>query len=180
MPRVRSLCLAGGALVAVVAFPVASTLPARWSRPPAPAAHGAAAAPDPESSQAIAPTARVLGVITSNGRIVDIAVLAVRLRRGDHRLVDVRLRYRLRRGATYRMDPAREAVLVDGSDQLLPALQRSDVRPALTTAVLRRGQAQAGWVTFRRPTAARVVRLQVTLDAGRGPHTGQWRVTPQV
>ena len=37
----------------------------------------------------------------------------------------------------------------------------------------------AGWVTFIRPTAARVVRVQVTLDGGNGPHTGQWRTGSQ-
>src|SRR3954453_17280541 len=180
MPRVRSLCLAGGALAALAAFPAAGTLPVRWSRPPAPPPRAAVTRPDPEGSRAIALRARVLEVPTTDGRLVDVAVLAVRLRRGDHRIVDVRLRYELQRGATYRMDPAREAALVDGSDQLLRAMQTSDLRPALTPGLLRRGHAQAGWVTFSRPTAARVVRLQVTLDAGTGPHTGQWRVTPRI
>ena len=176
MPRLRSVCLAGCALVAVVA---AGSSPEPWREAPAPAAPVAAAAPDPEGSQAIAPPGRVLRVPTADGRIVDIAVLGVRLRRGNRKLVDVRLRYALRRGASYRMDPAREAQLVDGSDQLLTAMRVSDLRPALEAALLRRGHPQAGWVTFRRPTASRVIRLQVTLDAGRGPHTGQWHVTPQ-
>jgi hypothetical protein len=176
VPRLRSVCLAGGALVAIVA---AGSSPESWRQAPAPAAPVAAAAPDAEGSQAIVPPGRVLPVPTSDGRIVDIAVLGVRLRRGNHRLIDVRLRYALRRGASYRMDPSREAQLVDGSDQLLTAMRTSDLRPALEPALLRRGHPQAGWVTFRRPTAASVIRLQVTLDAGRGPHTGQWRVSPQ-
>ena len=136
MPRLRSVCLAGGALVVVVA---AGSSPEPWSQAPAPAARVAAAAPDPEGSQAIAPPGRVLPVPTSDGRIVDIAVLGVRLRRGNHRLIDVRLRYALRRGASYRMDPAREAQLVDGSDQLLTAMRASELRPALEPALLRRG-----------------------------------------
>ena len=92
----------------------------------------------------------------------------------------MRLRYELRRGATYRMDPAREAQLVDGSGQLLTMTTREHRRPALKPAVrCCAGRPVAGWVTFVRPTAARVVRVQVTLDGGNGPHTGQWRVGPQ-
>ena len=89
------------------------------------------------------------------------------------------LRYELRRGATYRTDPAREAQLVDGSGQLLTLTRASDRHPALEPAVLQPGRPVAGWVTFIRPTAARVVRVQVTLDGGNGPHTGQWRTGSQ-
>ena len=137
---------------------------------------GALVAVDSEGPGAIAPLGRVLPLRTSDGRIVDVAVLGVRLRRGSHGLIDVRLRYELRSGAAYRMAPAREAQVVDGSDQLLTALPASDLRPALRPGLLRPGRPLAGWVTFTRPTAARVLRVQVTLDAGTGPHTGQWRV----
>ena len=110
---------------------------------------------------------------------MEVAALDVRPRRGSERLIDVRLRYELRGGATYRMDPAREAQLVDGSGQLLTATRTaSGRRPALTPALLRRGRPRAGWVTFVRPTAAQVVRVQLTLDAGTGPRTGQWHVSP--
>jgi hypothetical protein len=179
VPRLRSLCLTWGALAAAVAVAGGSSPP--WSRLPAPAALGAAPAPalDPEGADAIAALGRVLPLRTSDGRVVRVTVLEVRLRAGSHRLVDVRLRYELRRGATYRMDPAREAQLVDGSDQLLTANRASDRHPALKPALLRPDKPLAGWVTFIRPTAARVVRVQVTLDAGAGPHTGQWRVGPQ-
>lgn len=106
-------------------------------------------------------------------------MLAVRLRHGSHRLVDVRLRYELRRGAGYAMDPAHEAQLVDGSGQLLNPAPTSDRLPALRRDLLQTGHPIAGWVTFVRPTAARAARVQVTLDAGAGPRTGQWRVSSQ-
>ena len=179
MPSLRSVCLAWGALAAVVAGGVVGGSSQPWSQLPAPTPVGAMPAPDPEGSGAIAPLGRALPLRTTNGRVVDVAVLGVRLRGGSHGLIDVRLRYELRRGASYRMDPAREAQVVDGSDQLLTALTASDRRPALKPALLRPGRALAGWVTFMRPTAARVVRVQVTLDAGTGPHTGQWRVSPR-
>jgi hypothetical protein len=138
-----------------------------------------APATDPEGANAITALGRVLPLPTSNGRVVNVTVLGVRLRAGAPRLIDVHLRYELRRGATYRMEPAREAQLVDGSGQLLTLTRPSVRRPALEPALLRHGRAVAGWVTFIRPTAARVVRVQVTLDAGNGPHTGQWRAGPQ-
>ena len=152
----------GGALAAVVAV-------AGAGRRLLAGAGGAGAVPapatDPEGAQAITALGRALPLRTSNGRVVEVTVLGVRLRAGDHRLIDVRLRYELRRGATYRMDPAREAQLVDGSGQLLTPTRASDRRPALSRPLLR-GTPAAGWVTFVRPTAARVVRVQVTLDGG--------------
>jgi hypothetical protein len=109
--------------------------------------------------------------------VVEVAALDVRLSRASDRLIDVRLRYELRRGGTYRIDPAREAQLVDGSGQLLIETRAaSGRRPKLTPGLLQPGHPRAGWVTFVRPTAARVVRVQLTLDAGTGPRTGQWRV----
>jgi len=176
VPRLRSLCLAWGALAAAVAVAGGQA----GGSSPAPAALGAVPAPavDPEGVHAITALGSVLPLPTLDGRIVDVAVLGVRLRAGAPRLVDVRLRYELRRGAAYRMDPARDAQLVDGSHQLLTVTTTSRA-PALKPAVLRRGKPVAGWVTFVRPTAARVVRVQVTLEAGNGPHTGQWRIAPQ-
>ena len=177
MPSLRSLGLAWGALAAVVAIGAdgGSSLPR--SRLPARAALTAQV--DPEGSQAIAPLGRALPLRTANGRVVEVTALAVRLRRGSERLVDVRLRYELRGDAAYRMNPAREAQLVDGSGQLLTATGgASGLRPALTPALLQPGHPRAGWVTFVRPTAARVVRVQLTLDAGTGPLTGQWHVSP--
>ena len=138
-----------------------------------------APATDPEGVNAITALGRVLALPTSNGRVVNVTVLGVRLRAGAPRLIDVHLRYELRRGATYRTDPAREAQLVDGSGQLLTLTRASDRHPALEPAVLQPGRPVAGWVTFIRPTAARVVRVQVTLDGGNGPHTGQWRTGSQ-
>jgi hypothetical protein len=177
MPRLRSLCLAWGGLAAVVAIG-ADRGDSRPSSPVPP--HAALTAPqvDPEGSQAIVTLGRALSLRTADGRVVQVAALAVRPRRGSARMIDVRLRYELRGGATYRMDPAREAQLVDGSGQLLTATGgASGPRPALTPAVLRPGHPRAGWVTFVRPTAARVVRVQLTLDAGTGPLTGQWHVS---
>jgi hypothetical protein len=177
VPRLRSLCLAWGTLAAAVAVAggqVGGSSPAPAALVPAPAP-----AADPEGAGAITALGRVLPLPTSDGRVVNVTVLGVRLRTGAPRLIDVRLRYELRRGATYRMDPVREAQLVDGSHQLLTVTSASTRSPALKPALLRRGTPVAGWVTFVRPTAARVVRVQVTLDAGNGPHTGQWRVTPQ-
>jgi hypothetical protein len=157
MPRLRSVCLAWGTLAVVVAGGAIGDGWRPWSQPPAQAAHGALVSVDSEGTGAIAPLGRVLPLRTSDGRIVDVAVL----------------------GVTYRMAPAREAQVVDGSDQLLTALPASDLRPALRPGLLRPGHPLAGWVTFTRPTAARVLRVQVTLDAGTGPHTGQWRVRSQ-
>jgi hypothetical protein len=176
VPRLRSLCLAWGALAAAVAVAGGQA-----GGSPAPAALGAVPAPatDPEGVKAITALGRVLPLPTSDGRVVNVAVLGVRLRAGTPGLIDVRLRYDLRRGTTYRTDPAREAQLVDGSGQLLTMTRSSDQRPALKPVLLRRGPSVAGWMTFVRPTAARIVRVQVTLDAGNGPHTGQWRVGPQ-
>jgi hypothetical protein len=179
MPSLRSVCLAWGALAAVVAGGVIGGASRRWSQLPAPAAAGPMATADAEGQGAIAPLGRTLPLRTTSGRVVDVAVLGVRLRGGSHGLIDVQLRYELRSGATYRVDPAREAQVVDGSDQLLSAVGTSDRHPALKAALLRPGRPLAGWVTFTRPTAARVVRVQVTLDAGTGPHTGQWRVGVQ-
>ncbi len=177
MPGLRSLALAWGGLAAVVAIGADRGDSPPRSRVPAAAALTAPQV-DPEGSQAIAKLGRALSLRTANGRVVEVAALDVRLRRGSERLVDVRLRYELRGGTTYRMDPAREAQLVDGSGQLLTATSSaSGRRPALTPALLRRGHPRAGWVTFVRPTAARVVRVQLTLDAGTGPHTGQWHVS---
>jgi hypothetical protein len=138
-----------------------------------------APAVDPEGVHAVTALGRVLPLPTSDGRVVDVTVLGVRLHAGARGLIDVRLRYELRRGATYRTDPAHEAQLVDGSGQLLTVTRASDRRPALKPVLLQRGRPVAGWVTFVRPTAATVARVQVTLDGGNGPHTGQWRVTPQ-
>jgi hypothetical protein len=133
---------------------------------------------DPEGSQAIAALGRALPLRTASGRVVRVAALEVRPRRGSKRLVDVRLRYELRGSVPYRMNPEREAQLVDGSGQLLTATGGANgPRPALTPALLQPGHARAGWVTFLRPTAARVVRVQLTLDAGTGPLTGQWHVS---
>jgi hypothetical protein len=177
VPRLRSLCLAWGALAAAVVVAGGQA----GGSSPAPAALGAVPAPatDPEGAKAITALGRVLPLPTSDGRVVDVTVLGVRLRAGAPGLIDVRLRYDLRRGATYRTDPAHEAQLVDGSGQLLTVTSASTRSPVLEQDLLRRGKPVAGWVTFVRPTAARVVRVQVTLDAGNGPHTGQWRVTPQ-
>jgi hypothetical protein len=178
MPGLRSLALAWGGLAAVVAIGADRGDSPPQSRVPAPAALTAPRV-DPEGSQAIAKLGRALPLRTANGRVVEVTALAVRLRRGSERLIDVRLRYDLPGGAPYRMDPAREAQLVDGSGQLLTAARgASGRRPALTPAMLRRGHPRAGWVTFVRPTAARVVRVQLTLDAGTGPLTGQWHVSP--
>jgi hypothetical protein len=178
MPSFRSLCLVGGALAAFVATGAdGGSPPSAPSRLPAP---GAPAVPrlDPEGPQAIVALGRTLPLPTANGRVVDVTALAVRLRRGSGRLIDVRLRYELRSGAAYRMEPAREAQVVDGSGQLLTAtLDAGGRRPALKPALLQPGRPLAGWVTFVRPTAARVVRVQLTLDAGSGPRTGQWRVS---
>ena len=84
---------------------------------------------DAEGQGAIAPLGRTLPLRTTSGQVVDVAVLGVRLRGGSHGLIDVRLRYELRSGATYRVDPAREAQVVDGSDQLLSAVGASDRHP---------------------------------------------------
>ena len=174
MPSLRSLGLAWGALAAVVAIGADGGSSPPQSRQPALTAPRV----DPEGSQAIAPLGRALPLRTANGRVVEVTALAVRLRRGSERLVDVRLRYELRGNAAYRMNPAREAQLVDGSGQLLTAAGgASGLRPALTPALLQAGHPRAGWVTFVRPTAAQVVRVQLTLDAGTGPLTGQWRVS---
>jgi hypothetical protein len=132
---------------------------------------------DPEGPASIVPTGRVLKLKTSNGRIVSVAVLGVRIRHGSKRLIDVHLRYTLKRGSKYRMDPAREAQIVDASDQLLAPAPESWRKPALKPGLLMRGHPLDGWVTFRLSTAARVVRVQVTLDTS--PRTGQWRVTPR-
>ena len=179
MPGLRSLCLAWGALAVVVASGASgadgSSQPR--SRLPVPVA---AAVPhvDPEGAQAIAALGRALPLPATSGRIVEVAALEVRRRHGSDRLIDVRLRYDLRRGGPYRMEPAREVQLVDGSGQLLTASGgASDRRPTLADALLQPGHPRAGWVTFVRPTAARVVRVQLTLDAGTGPRTGQWRVS---
>jgi hypothetical protein len=178
VPSLRSLGLAWGALAAVVAIGADGGSSPPRSRLPAPAALTAPKV-DPEGSQAIVPLGRALSLRTANGRVVEVAALDVHLRRGSDRFVDVRLRYELRRGATYRIDPAREAQLVDGSGQLLTATGGAGGRrPALKPALLRRGHPRVGWVTFVRPTAARVVRVQLTLDAGSGPLTGQWHVGP--
>jgi hypothetical protein len=147
------------------------------SRLPVPAAT-AVPQRDPEGAQAIVRLGRALRLPAANGRIVEVAALELRRRHGSGRLIDVRLRYALRAGAPYRMDPAHEAQLVDGSGQLLAATGGvSDRRPTLAAALLQAGHPRAGWVTFVRPTAARVVRVQLTLDAGTGPRTGQWRVS---
>jgi hypothetical protein len=176
MPSLRSLCLAGGALAAFVAIGADGGGSPPPSRPPVLAAP-AAPRVDPEGSQSIVRLGRALALRTADGRVVEVAAVAVRLRRGSERLIDVRLRYELRSGTTYRMDPAREAQLVDGSGQLLTATGgTSGRRPTLAPALLRPGHPRSGWVTFVRPTAARVVRVQLTLDAGAGPRTGQWRV----
>jgi len=178
VPSLRSLGLAWGALAAVVAIGADGGNSPPRSRLPAPTALTAPQV-DPEGSQAIAPLGRALPLRTANGRVVEVTALAVRLRRGSERLVDVRLRYELRGDAAYRMNPAREAQIVDGSGQLLTATDgASGLRPALTPALLQPGHPRAGWVTFVRPTAARVVRVQLTLDAGTGPLTGQWHVSP--
>jgi hypothetical protein len=132
---------------------------------------------DPEGPTAIVPTGRALKLRTANGRIVSVAVLGVRLRPGAKRLVDVHLRYTLRRGSKYRMNPANETQIVDGSDQLLAPDYKAWRSPSLKPGLLRQGHPQDGWVTFRLSTAARVVRVQVTLDTS--PRTGQWRVTPR-
>lgn len=176
MPRLRSLCLAWGALAAAVAVAGGQA----GGSTPAPAALGAVPAPaaDPEGANAITALGRVVPLPTSDGRIVDVTVVGVRLRAGAPRLVDLRLRYELRRGTTYSMNPALDAQLVDNSHQLLTVTSARTPSPALKPALLRRGRPVAGWVTFVRPTAARVVRVQVTLEGGNGPHTGQWRVNP--
>jgi hypothetical protein len=148
-----------------------------WSPLPGLATPSASAARDPEGPAAIVPMGRALSLKTANGRIVSVAVLGVRLRPGHKRLIDVHLRYTLRRGSRYRMDPAREAQIVDGSDQLLAPAAESWRKPSLRPGLLRQGHPQDGWVTFRLSTAARVVRVQVTLDTS--PRTGQWRVTPR-
>ena len=178
MPSLRSLGLAWGALAAVVAIGADGGGSPPRSGLPAPAALRAPKV-DPEGPQAIVPLGRTLPLRTANGRVVEVAALDVHLHRGSDRLVDVRLRYELRGGAAYRMDPPREAQLVDGSGQLLTTTDGAGGRrPALTRALLRPGHPRVGWVTFVRPTAARVVRVQLTLDAGTGPLTGQWRVSP--
>jgi hypothetical protein len=178
VPSLRSLCLAGGGLAAVVAIGADRGGSPPLSRVPA-AAPLTAPQFDPEGSQAIVTLGRALSLRTADGRVVEVAALDVRPRRGSERLIDVRLRYELRGGATYRMDPTREAQLVDGSGQLLTATRTaSSRRPALAPALLQRGHPRAGWVTFVRPTAAQVVRVQLTLDAGTGPLTGQWHVSP--
>ena len=118
VPSLRSLGLAWGALAAVVAIGADGGDSPPRSRVPAPAPLTAPQF-DPEGSQAIAKLGRALPLRTADGRVVEVAALDVRPRRGSERLIDVRLRYELRGGATYRMDPAREAQLVDGSGQLL-------------------------------------------------------------
>jgi hypothetical protein len=148
-----------------------------WSPASGLAAQSAPAARDPEGPAAIVPMGRALKLKTANGRIVSVAVLGVRLRHGSKRLIDVHLRYTLRRGSKYRMDPAREAQIVDASDQLLAPALKGWRAPSLKPGLLRRGHPQDGWVTFRLSTAARVVRVQVTLDTS--PRTGQWRVKPR-
>jgi hypothetical protein len=142
-------------------------------------ATAATAAPDPEGSGAVVTVGRALPLHTTDGRVVTVTVLGARMRRGGHRVIDVHLRYRLTRGATYRVDPAREAFLVDGTDQLVEAATTTWRAPALRSQILHRGQAGAGWVTFTLPTAAGAVRIQVTLESAMGPQTGQWRFPAQ-
>jgi hypothetical protein len=166
------VALAGAALSGIAG---GATQP--WSPLPGLATPSASAARDPEGPAAIVPMGRALKLTTANGRIVSVAVLGVRLRPGHKRLIDVHLRYTLRRGSRYRMDPAREAQIVDGSDQLLAPAAANWRKPSLRPGLLRQGHPQDGWVTFRLSTAARVVRVQVTLDTS--PRTGQWRVTPR-
>jgi hypothetical protein len=177
VPRLRSLCLAWGTLAAAVAVAGGQV----GGSSPAPVALGAVPAPatDPEGASAVTALGRVLPLPTSDGRVVDVTVLGVRLRAGAPRLIDVRLRYELRRGTAYRMNPALDTQLVDGSHQLLTVTSARTPSPALKPALLRRLTPVTGWVTFVRPTAAKVVRVQVTLEGGNGPHTGQWRVSPQ-
>ena len=136
----------------------------------------ATAAPDPEGSGAVVKLGRAVPLRTSNGRIVKVTVLGVRLRPGKHRMVDVHLRYRLEHGRSYVLDPLREAQLVDSTSQLVFPAAGKWRRPSLGKIVLRYGHSRTGWVTYALPTAAGAVRVQVTLDGGTAPRTGQWRI----
>jgi len=140
----------------------------------------ASAAPDPEGSGAVVALGRALPLPAANGRVVAVTVLGVRLRPGKHRMYDVHLRYRLKHGKTYRLDPLREAQLVDSSAQLVFPAAGKWRQPALGKMVLRYGHPRTGWVTYALPTAAGAVRVQVTLDGGTATRTGQWRVTPRL
>ena len=70
----------------------------------------------------------------------------------------------------------REAQLVDSTSQLVFPAAGKWRRPSLGKLVLRYGHSRTGWVTYALPTAAGRWRVQVTLDSGTAPRTGQWRI----
>ena len=177
MRRTISLCLASGGVIASLAGPVLDGSLRPWSLTAHLRAPSAAAATDPEGPGAVVELGRAVPLRTRDGRIVVVTVTAVRMRQGKHRLVDVRLRYALRRGGSYPTDAAREVQLIDASGQLIVPAAAGARRPVFRPAVLRSGQLRSGWVTFALPTAAGAARVQVTLEAGTGPRTGQWRVS---
>jgi hypothetical protein len=167
MPRLRSVFLACGLVAAITG---ASTAGAAQRAPKA------SAAPDPEGSAGIVRLGHARPLRTTNGRIVAVTVLGVHFRHRNYRFVDVHLRYALRRGALYRLDPVREAQLLDGSGNHVVALAGGTAKPLLKHSTLRRGHPRTGWVTFTLPTASGATRVLVTLDSGMGPTTGQWRI----
>lgn len=166
MPRLRSAVLAWG-LGAALAGPSAGAA--------AQLAPGASTAPDPEGSGAVVKLGSARPLHTSNGRVVVVTVVGVRFRGGNHRRIDVRVRYALRRGGRYRFDPVRDMQLVDGSGNFVAAGMASR-RAVRKPPLLHRGRPLAAWVRFTLPTASGATRVLVTLDAGTAPLTGQWRI----
>jgi hypothetical protein len=166
MPRLRSAALACG-LAAALAGPCAGVA--------AQLAPSASAAPDPEGSGAVAKLGRARPLPTSNGRVVVVTVVGVRFRGGNHRRIDVRVRYALRRGGGYRFDPVRDMQLVDGSGNFVAARTASR-RAVHKPPLLHHGRPLAEWVHFTLPTASGATRVLVTLEAGTAPLTGQWRI----
>jgi hypothetical protein len=135
--------------------------------------------------------ARVGGTLTLSGTEhgVDMAITPLRvvdpappadpyLGPGDgNRFVGVELELANVGTSVYRDFPANGARLIDSrSRQYDPAFMEIKVGPTLAQTTIAKGDKRVGFVTFEVPRGTRLAKLQLTLDSGFGPETGEWRL----
>ncbi|MGH3278751.1 MAG: DUF4352 domain-containing protein [Trebonia sp.] len=98
---------------------------------------------------------------------------------GGDRLYAVQFRLSDNGSAAYSDAPDISATVIDSSGQSYQAGLETvaNCQGFGGTENIAPGSSGLGCVTFKVPTAAKIVAVQFTLDSGMGPDTGQWDVT---
>ncbi len=161
------------------------------------ASHGSAASStsptpteSPVASPQVLPAAAIGGTVTVKGNkpgeslqvqlvsVRDPASSALVAPEPGSRFVGIDLTVRDVGTAVYHDSPSNGTALFGSDGQRYLADVLDAVQPALGTLSLAPGASATGFITFQVPTAARLVRFNLTLDLGFGPQTGTWVVGP--